>query len=173
MAKHNRHLRESTDEVLIDVHGNTVVDAGDLMFIDRSAGVRGAGNAPDDYAYPFEAATAINGVSTATAVFDLLEPRFIGIAMESSPTGVTEKISIATAGIFKMPMPGITGVTLGSLISAVSPAATIINSTQVAGESSTGYNASCLLGYVTKSQASPATYVEFEMRTQNNKGVAT
>ena len=173
MAKHNRHLRGKTDEVIINIHGNTVVDAGDLMFIDSSAGVRGAGNAPDNYGYPFEAATAINGVSTATAVFDLLEPRFLGIAMETSPTGVTEIISVATAGVFKMPMPADTGVTIGTLVSAVSPAATIINSTQVAGESSTGYNASCLLGYVTKSAASPVAFVEFEVRTKDNKGVAT
>ena len=172
MAKHNRHLRGASGEIIVDINGNGVVDAGDLMFKDSTAGVRGAASTASEYAFPLESATSINDASTALLVMYNIHNNFIGVAMESSPTGVTEKISVATQGVFKFPMPANSGITVGTRVSMVSPAASVVNSTQVAGESSTGAG-TAYVGYVTKSAASPVAYVEFELRTKYNKGLAT
>lgn len=173
MAKHNRHLREETNEIIAPIHGNIVVDAGDLMFLDSKSGVSLTGYTADNYALPFSSAVIMNDTTSVAVVFRELENYFLGIAMESSPDGVTENISVATTGVFKMPMPGDSGVTIASLVSAVSPASTTLSASVVAGEASSGYSAECLLGYVKRSASSPVTHVEFEIRTKYNGGVAT
>jgi len=173
MAAHNRHLRGNREEVLVDVHGSTVVEAGDLMFrnaVDGSvgSGTVGDGIAADNYAYPFN--KAINAASALTGIQYCIYTNFLGVAMESSKSGVTEKISVAKAGVFRYPLSRIGAVTVGSLISAVSsPSSATGVSNQAVFMSATYPGSTAYLGYIVKTE-SGASFVDFQIRTAFSSG---
>lgn len=168
MAGHNRHLRGETNEVLGNVHGNVVVEAGDLMFKDTIDGVRGAGVADDSYVYPFN--LAVNSASAGTQIINAIYTQFCGVAMEGSPSGTTEAITVATSGVFRYPNYTVAGVTIGSLVSAVSPfsSASGVSEQTVA---ITGADASCTayLGYCVKTE-SGASFIDLQIRTAYGPG---
>lgn len=170
MAAHNRHIRGETNQVLVDIHGNIVVEAGDLMFRNNIAGLVGTGVAggaiaADNYAYPFNLAR--NSASETCTILAGVHTNFLGVAMESSKSGVTEKISIATAGVFQYPMYLTSGVTVGGKVSAVSTFADAANqgvSKQTVYNIATTPGSTAYLGYIVKTE-SGASYVSFQIRT--------
>jgi len=91
MAKHI-HLRGDPKEVLVPIHGNKVIDKGELVFvaIDGNCIV---GAETDHYGYPADDLAAVTSTYT--------EQNFLGVAMKGSVSGTTEDIPVATAGIFR------------------------------------------------------------------------
>jgi len=172
MAAQNRHLRGEREEVLSPVHGNVVVEAGDLMFLDNSDGVRGASTSADNYAYPFS--SAVNAASKETGIINALYTQFLGVAMESSPSGTTENISVATNGVFRYPLYRNAGTTIGATVSSVSMFTSgtgVSDQTVFLGTSAPGSTA--LLGYIVKTE-SGASFVDFQIRTAfGSSGLAT
>lgn len=86
------HLRGDTNEILVRVHGNTVINKGTFVVLNHRAG-RKIGVAADYYAYP---ATWLEGTTPA-----YFEETLLGVAMKGSKAGVTENIPIAQTGIFR------------------------------------------------------------------------
>lgn len=168
MSAHNRHLRGDTNDVLVDVHGNVEVEAGDFMFRDGTGGGRGLGISADNYAYPFSSVG--NTASDETEILNVLYANFLGVAMESSPSGTTEKITIAEDGVFRYPLYRISAVTIGALVTSVSTATSTSDTSAQAvciiGETlaTTAY-----LGYVVKTE-SGASFVDFRVRTAFGSG---
>jgi len=168
MAGYNRHLRGDSDEMLVKIHGNITVAAGDLMFIDATPGLRGAGIAKDYYGYPFS--SAANAASDLTSLHYGLANFFAGVAMDGSISGTTEDISVATNGVHRYPLYRIGAVTMGALISAVS---TFTSGTGVSSQavfmSATAPGSTAYLGYCVKTE-SGASYVDFQIRTAYGAG---
>ena len=164
MAGHNRHLRGEQGTIIADVHGNTTVEPGDLMFIDATSGVRGASATADNYVYPFN--LAVNSASPGTGIEYGIYNNFAGVAMEGSAAGVTEKITIATEGVFRLPLYAVTGTTIGALVSSVS---TQSSASGVSKDAVIVYGhtraTTAYLGYVVKTE-SGASFVDFEIRTK-------
>jgi len=172
MAGQNRHLRGDMNEILVDVRGNVVVESGDFMVHNDTAGMisnNGTvadGIPADAYAYPFN--DVENGSSSQGTLNALCYVNFIGVAMDGSPSGVTEKITVATAGVFRYPMVGGSGgVTVGSLVSATSPATGTPASVQMVARINTTPGTTAYLGRIVKTE-SGATYVDFEIGTIYN-----
>lgn len=97
------------DYAIVNVHGNTIIEKGDLIFMDRIDGLRRAdsgsaqgSSTADDYGYPFNKLSC----STNSLAWNkrLAKQHFIGVAMTFSDAGVTEKIGVWTKGIFKYPL---------------------------------------------------------------------
>jgi len=103
MADVNRHVKWDTMAISVQVKGSTEVDKGDLMFLDRTNGLRNGGASVADFtAYPF----SYIGGSTKTLASnqDLAADNFLGVALYTSDSGVTEQLAIATSGHFKFPL---------------------------------------------------------------------
>lgn len=172
MSANNRFLRGNQDTVLMDVHSFTIIEAGDFIFQFNTNGDRGASLQADNYAYPFSDARA---TSAGTAIAETLYNSFMGVAMESSPSGVTEKITIAVDGVFKYPQLLNSAVTIGALVVTPTPAAGPVagasNQTVYTGTAAPG--STIYLGYVVKTAvASGASFVDFQIRTKVT-GLAT
>lgn len=172
MSANNRYLRGKMNTVLIDTHGHTVVEPGDLMWRNDFGGLFEAASVADYYAYPFGDFTCASG-HTITGL--ALYTYFLGVAMDGSPSGVTKKITVATTGVFKYPMHSNAGVTLGALVSAVSNMTTSTNgiSSQTVYASTTSFpGCTTYLGYITKTQTGGASFVEFALGTVGGTGRA-
>ena len=158
MAGYNRHLKGKTNPQIVDVRGSSAVEAGDLMYR----------NTVDNYAHPFnELVTSTAG----TARENTLYTNFLGVAMETSPSGVTEKITIATSGVFRFPLNIASAVTIGALVSACSVPGDSGSSAAVVTNNATAsaFGTTCYLGYIVKTE-SACTYVDFELRTAFGPG---
>lgn len=113
----NRHLYGDTLPVSADVPDCVKVVAGDLMLLceeyhtDISYTLR-TNSGLTRYAYPFAA-----GI-TATALASRATAPFLGVAMDDSPNGSTDTISVATAGVFEFPLTTQAGITIGKVIQA-------------------------------------------------------
>lgn len=164
----NRHVRGKTSDILMEIRGAVEVKAGDMMFQNLVAGDLGTGWAPDSRAYPFTwAMSASASYAPQTSVHD----GFLGVAMKSSKVGVTEQITIATSGIFRMNRINGTGdVTVGALVSAVSyphTASAGVSAQSVytgVSKTMTAPASTAYLGYAVKTE-SGATMIDFEIRT--------
>lgn len=168
MAGQNRWIRGEREEYLADVHGNVTVEAGDFMFIDKDDGARGASVTADNYAYPFN--KAANGASLATGIIAALYTQFAGVAMEGSPSGTTNKISIGTAGIYRYPLYRNGAVTVGATVSSVSVFTSGTGvSNQTVFQSTSAPGCTALLGYIVKTE-SGASFVDFQIRTAYGSG---
>ena len=106
MAAHNRYLRGDMMEILAPVRGKTVIEAGDFCYYHSGDSY---------YLFPF----SDHKNSGASLNLDLYD-YFAGVAMESSPAGTTENITIAQAGVFRYPMEFASAVTVGQVVSACS-----------------------------------------------------
>lgn len=169
MAAQNRLLRGNTSSIIGQVRGNVAVEAGDFMVHNDTAGMISAGGtvadglAADAYVYPFDMVE--NGSSSQATVLTLVYTNFIGVAMESSPSGVTEPITIATDGVFQYPMVGgLGGVTVGALVSATSPATDSPPSVQMVARSTDAPGCTSYLGRIVKTE-SGASFVQFQIGT--------
>lgn len=176
MSGTNRHLRGATNDILAPVHSYHTVYAGDFMVLNAVGGITGTGNSADNYAVPFTEAK-MAAASAENSHYNLYT-YFMGVAMEDSPSGVTENITIAQSGVFRYPVHSsfIGGaVTIGALISSVSNTQAagaspqhVAHGTPAAGTiSSTAY-----LGYIVKTE-SGASFVDFELRTPKMYGSAS
>jgi len=89
--------------VPVDIHGNVVVDRGDLLFLDSDNKLRNRGvSVADHYAYPFG---KISGTTlTLASNITLAKTHFIGVATSPSDSGVTEQIGVYAGGLFRYPM---------------------------------------------------------------------
>jgi len=163
MSENNRHLRGDTNEVEVDVHGNVVVEKGDLLVIMSMASpfktASSAQTTADWYAYPV---SFLGDVSS-----EYYDAQFGGVAMKGSVSGTTEKIPLATTGIFRFPLLAAGGVTLGQLIAGATSAAAAASDQIVVSktfaELTTAYY--CLLGYCVKTEAASAN-VDFNLVTK-------
>lgn len=87
------YLRGETNEIMIPIHGKTVIKKGELIILAQDATVISGGIA-DGYGYPVH--TQCKG-STASYFYNNLA----GISMKESTSGTTEDIPVATSGIFR------------------------------------------------------------------------
>lgn len=165
----NRHVRGNTNDILMEVRGAVVVKAGDMMFVADSTSDVGVSWTFDNRAWPFSYATS---PTSATQRMITCHDGFLGVAMKSSKSGVTEKITIATQGVFRMDLYKRAGVTVGGLVVAVSPYIAVAASTGVSPQtvwqgtsaSLSAPGSTSYLGYCSKTE-SGATTVDFEIRT--------
>jgi hypothetical protein len=178
MANVNRHLRGDQDIIIADVRGNVTVEVGDFMVRNGQNGMIGYSTndtsliAADNYAFPF---SYVRSSTAATELDNSVSENFLGVAMEASTSGNTEKISIATAGVYRYPLDSLeSNVTLGSLVSAVSPTSVSGISTQAVINHATasGVGSSMYLGRCVKTE-SGASYIDFDLHTTFNKGFLT
>jgi len=176
MAGHNRYLYGETNQVKVPVHGNVAVEPGD--FICLAGATQVAGNfscAADYYAYPVSAVTGPEacsgtGASKATSV---IKSWFLGVALDGSPNGVTNYISVAQSGFFRYPISPVnatTGVTIGAKITAVTPASEISGGSPqwISVEKHGGTTA--YFGYCTVDKAGGCSYVDFSLRGRFGPG---
>ena len=153
------YLRGKTNEWYVPIHGKTVIEKGELIFLAQDNQVIGAMTA-DGYGYP---AGMISGTTPTPFVNNLA-----GISMKGSISGVTEDIPVATSGIFRGQIKLGTSATSkhvfpGALVSAatvgasgVSPSGTTFTVETLAASETTH----CTVGRAVKKQAS-ATHVDF------------
>lgn len=162
-AAYNRHLRGKTNDIQVPVKGNIEVLPGDFMFKFANGGAIGAAVDADNYAYPFN--LAVNSASAGTQIAYAIYQNFLGVAMTGSELGVTGKVVVATSGIFRYPIYSLTGVTIGSLVSSVSPQASDVGvSRQAVAIYGSGKATTAYLGHIAKTE-SGASFVDFEIST--------
>jgi len=155
MAAHNRHVKGDIKDFLGDVRGQTVVEAGDFLFQNNYDGLNEYGTqTTDGYVFPF---THFNTASPTVELQHLAWANFCGVAMESSPSGVTEKITVATSGEFRYPMASTSNVTAGLKV-----AGTSVLTDQTIKPFAASAGSSCALGVITKTEAG-VTYVTFRI----------
>jgi len=169
MAAQNRHLSGESRIVLGKVFGDTVIEAGDLLILNNQDGTCGNSvttlRQADNYVFPLD---MVMSATAASEWDDVVSTQFIGFAVESSAGGTTEDISVATAGTVRYPLLTMSAVTIGSKMSAASPAGgaaagngtsrqTVVNENTQSTIGSTAY-----LGYCVKTE-SGASFVDFEI----------
>lgn len=103
MANVDRHVWWDKKPVQIQVRGSTVIEKGDLLFVDRIDGLRNNGSSSaNNSAYPFG---KVGGTTkTLASNQQLAAAHFLGMAMEQSFSGITEQLTVATAGHLKYPL---------------------------------------------------------------------
>lgn len=163
MSGHNRHLRGDINEILAPVRGKTVIEAGDFVY---------AHTGDSNYVYPV---SDFKDSSTTGRSGSDVSKGFQGVAMEGSPSGVTENIVVATAGVFRYPLLYKSAVTIGAVVSMVSctagsgaTAQKVINSeAQDAGGTTVRY------GVIVKTETSAVSFVDFALRTMYSGATAS
>ena len=160
MSGNNRYLSGKKYTTLAPVKGIVEIEAGDFVFLNNHAGALGtssasSGFAADNYVYPFSmlSSTAPNAAEC------IIADGFLGVALESSPSGVTENITVAQGEVFRMYLNPVGNVTMGLIASACTQPSIGCSPHHVAvgnilAPGSTGY-----LGYVVKTE-SGATFVD-------------
>jgi len=171
MSGKNRHLKGDINPIIVPVHSYHEVEAGDFMCLDAENGVVGAGLDATNYGIPFDETKMANASATNTQ--RVRYTYFLGVAMEDSPSGVTENITIAQSGMFRYPLHSSfigAGVTVGSLISAVSDTVAAGASPQhVCIGAASAIASTAYLGYIIKAE-SGASFVDFQLRTAYGPG---
>lgn len=185
MAGHNRYLRGNRNEITVPIHSDTVCEPGDLMVIGGRAGVDQAGRGADYYGYSFSEVTGsvlIGGVSNA---MNYCKQWFLGVAMSGSASGVTNNVTVATDGTFRMPYhkkatADVTGTTLGLIVTAVT-SPTVATGAGVSPQHVSlidGGNAAvggptAYLGYCMHTRPGGTTFVDFRIHTKYGLGLIT
>jgi len=98
----DRHLRGATNEIMGSVPGNVVINQGDLVILEMSSGIAQQGSATYR-AYPASWSSTQGSTGFAYG--------FAGVALNSSKSGTTGDIAIATTGIFRYPVSATAGQT--------------------------------------------------------------
>ena len=157
------YLRGETNEIAVRIHGKTVIEKGELIFLAQDATVIVGGTA-DGYGYP-----AAQVAGTTSAYFEV---NLTGISMKGSVSGTTEDIPVATSGIFRgqiklgtsatsrLVYPGamVAAATVGA--SGVTPSGTTFAVATLADAEFT----QCRVGRAVKFQRE-ATHVDFMLMT--------
>ena len=103
MADVNRHVKWPEWAMAVEVRGSTVIEMGDLLFLDRADGLRNNGTSTaTQTAYPF--ATAGGTTKTLVSNQNLAADNFVGVALYDSKSGDTESLAVATSGHFRFPL---------------------------------------------------------------------
>ena len=154
MAGNNRYLRGNKMEIIVPVRGKTAIEAGDFCYFQFGDSY---------YTYPFSDHRNA-GASYAQDLYDY----FAGVAMESSPAGTTENISVATAGVFRYPLLVDSAVTVGSVVSACSRPAGSGATNQVVTNNydNSVHGTSIFLGIIVKTNTSATSFVDFQLRAK-------
>jgi len=94
---------EDYKKIVLDVRGSTEISKGDLLFLDKANNLRDGGDSTANWtAYPFS--DLYGTTRTLASNRTLAATYFIGVAGWHSDSGVTEKISVMTDGLFNYPM---------------------------------------------------------------------
>lgn len=103
MANVDRHIKWEKHPVQVEVRGSTVIEKGDLVFVDRVDGLRNNGaSTANNSVYPF---SQIGGTTkTLASNQQLAAENFLGMALEKSFSGITEQLAVATGGHVKYPL---------------------------------------------------------------------
>lgn len=157
MSANSRYLYGDRREISAPVHGNTVIEKGDLIVIMKTASTIKGVTTADNYAYPV---SKLQDVSTVYYVDQLA-----GIAMKGSKSGVTENIPIATSGMFRMPLVSQTGVTVGLVVGGATSAAKVAYNQYANVKTTSTKIQGVTLGKCIKTEAS-ATNVDFFLLTR-------
>ena len=173
MAGRNRHLKGDINPIIAPVHSYHTVEAGDFMVLSSVDYITDRGIAADNYAAPFSELQP-DTTQEVLVLSRLIYSQFLGVAMEGSPAGVTENITIATTGVFRYPIIHTSvpsAVTVGSLVAAVSPSTAYkgVSAQTVAHGTDAVRMSTSYLGYIVKSE-SGASFVDFEIRTAFGPG---
>lgn len=165
----NRHLYGDMLPVRADIPDSVVVGAGDLILLATNGhmlnvAIRAATSGLTNYCYPWASANTIN----ASVTGGVTTP-FLGVALDDSPSGSTDTIGVATAGVFEFPLVAQTGVTIGKVVQATtsgfSQRSQTTASYQVLQESGGGVS----IGYCMKTEAAAKT-VRVLLRTKFGPG---
>ena len=155
MATKNRHIRGATKDIQLPVHGNVVVEKGDLIIENNTASSVSSHTTADGYGFPVSSLQ--HGSPTYYA------NQFAGVAMTGSVSGVTNNIWVATAGQFRFPLQATAGVTTGVIVSGATTAANLNTDQEVVCEKNSG--ASSVIGRCVKTEAA-ATNCDFTLLTR-------
>lgn len=117
MSKNQRHLYGDLKDVDVPILATTVVEKGDLMFIMKTDSTITDVTTANGTGYPASSLQAV----TATYYAD----QFAGVAMKGSVSGVTENVPVATAGVFRFPLPASADVAVGEIVSGATSAAKV------------------------------------------------
>jgi hypothetical protein len=89
--------------IKVDVQGSTEIDKGDFLFLDKVDNLRGGGDSTANWTvYPFS--DLYGTTRTLASNRTLAATYFVGVAGWHSDSGVTEKVSVMTAGLFNYPL---------------------------------------------------------------------
>ena len=165
----NRHLFGDMLPIQVDVPDCVKVVAGDLMLLCENDNYQlnvdlRTRSGQTNYAYPWASGATVSQNLSATT------GPLIGVAMDDSPSGSTDTIGVATAGVFEFPLQAQAGVTVGQVVQSSVPAgyvrtAQTTASYQVLMNSSGGIT----LGYCVKTEAQART-IQFLLRTKYGPG---
>jgi hypothetical protein len=169
----HRHLYGKADEVQVTVRETVTVKPGDLMFLNNTNSfvtnqLAGASAAADYYAYPWAAGkewdVPASGVTSCNY-------GFVGVAMDDSPNGSTDTISIATKGVFRFALGTKGAVTIGAVVQAYRPSGfDASSSTTASRQVQTAITSGGSVGYCIKTE-SGASNVDFRIRTLLGEGL--
>ena len=161
MAGYNRYLRGNKMEIIVPVRGKTAIEAGDFCYFQHGDSY---------YTYPFSDHRASGG-SYAQDLYDY----FAGIAMETSPAGTTENITVATAGVFRYPLLFDSAVTVGAVVSACTrpTGSGATNQVVTNNNDNAGSGTSVYLGIIVKTDTSATSFVDFQLRAKAGLSAVT
>jgi len=172
----NRHLRGDMLPVIGTVPDCVTVKPGDLVFlarymhldVNRSLASKSGGT---NYVYPYSAGVTHSALVSGSTTF---AARFLGIALDDSPKGSTDSISIATAGVFEFPLTSRAGVTIGKLAAGIAPTG-FSTSSQTTGAYSAAQSATygCSIGWVYRTQSSASKVAVFIRTSYGPGGIAS
>lgn len=154
MSGQNRHLKGDTNEMIMPVRGKTVIEAGDFVY-------QHSGDS-----YYLLPVSKWKDISTTGACGTDVALNFAGVALEGSPSGVTENVTVATAGIFRYPLAHKSAVTIGAIVTAVTNQAGSGSSNQYVENSEILTTGTTIrYGIIVKTQ-SATSFVDFMLMTK-------
>lgn len=107
--------RATVPDSVTVVAGDLIIIADEYITLNKNL-TPNALSGLTSYAYPYSA-----GCTTADSTWSSATCPFLGVAMDDSPSGSTDAISVATGGVFEFPLVAKAGVTLGQPVNAVRP----------------------------------------------------
>jgi hypothetical protein len=100
MGDVNRWVEWDPETVEVEVFGSTVIEQGDLIFLDQVNGLRNIGTSTaTNKGYPFSRCSGVT--ETIASNQQLAYENFVGVAMYPSPSGSSQSIAVGTAGVFR------------------------------------------------------------------------
>jgi len=157
MSKNQRYLYGDVKDVKVPIHGNVVVEKGDLMFIMKTDSTIVDVTTADNYGYP---ASSLQDVTTV-----YYADQFAGVANNGSVAGVTEEIQVATGGVWRFPLATAKDVVVGAIVSGTTSAAKVADDQQVNTKTTATKIIGTTIGKCIRTEASAAN-VDVELITR-------
>jgi hypothetical protein len=147
MADKMRYRYGDTNPVMCEVDSAQVIEIGDMVWLNT------------DDARPASASSFVGGLATAQETF---VDKFIGIAMQNSPSGKSDPIRIATTGVFEMDCASVATWLIGDMAGPDDNAgATALENQKVIEVT----DAARAIGVVVKSEASAVTSILVDIKS--------